>query len=339
MVGKDDCFGLGSRISPLPGERLISAPPLQGSMARDEGNRERMLDALDCYISLRSQRPRGDYSQAINALHEMDKEESGGKRDIVSEILNAKPVEKRREQSKPIPKAKPAGARTPEVPKVQGDPKVQESPKTRVHQNVEVKARPGSPAKSSQPAQKSKQSLPVQPNPVQSPPKKRGSAGISCRSCGLPLRKGAIDTCTSCGVDVCPSCGEYQRLHKQSQVFFNYKFDYPLCKDCYLNSFKTQEEIGRASTYYGIGSLTYAGRHVAKAIELASSWPGGEMYLAKAKSLQESIEKARGGMLGHSKRISKKGPQRRSESRVSSDVEGDKWAKKFVERALSRKVG
>ncbi|MCK4718659.1 MAG: hypothetical protein KAT70_08330, partial [Thermoplasmata archaeon] len=151
----------------------------------------------------------------------------------------------------------------------------------------------------------------------------------------LPVRKSHVKHCTSCGKDICPSCGEYPHVHRDSGVFFEYEFQFPLCKDCYLKAFRIQEEMGRASAYFGTGNMTYASRHASIALKLASSWSGGEEYVGKAERLDAAVERTRANM--QRRRTGKKGKRSDGEDRSSVKIEGDKWTRRFVERALSRK--
>lgn len=149
----------------------------------------------------------------------------------------------------------------------------------------------------------------------------------------MPAKKSSVRNCTSCSVDICPSCGEYARVHSQSHVFYKYDFNYPLCKDCYLLAYRTQEEIGRASTYFGMGNLTYAAKHASKAVDIARSWEGGEAYLDKANRLSDLVSQSKHKKMGQSAKA-KKGRERKE---TSMEFQGDKWTKRFIERALANK--
>ncbi|MEM2869767.1 MAG: hypothetical protein QW379_05020 [Thermoplasmata archaeon] len=117
----------------------------------------------------------------------------------------------------------------------------------------------------------------------------KSAGGTVCPSCGAPLsERNHLLICTGCGKMNCTICGKYELGHMKSDVFYDYKFDFPLCINCYEKAYSIQRMLGKASICYGSGNYSYALYYAKNALALDPS----SKYAGKARELIEMIEKS-----------------------------------------------
>ena len=130
------------------------------------------------------------------------------------------------------------------------------------------------------------------PAPSPTPQKEleqKTEGGKLCPSCGSPISdRNRLLICSSCGKVSCDNCGRYELAHLKTDIYYDYKFDFPLCLQCYGNAFSIQRLLGRASVCYGNGNYTYALYYANQALEQDPE----SRYAPKARDLVSKINKA-----------------------------------------------
>ena len=114
------------------------------------------------------------------------------------------------------------------------------------------------------------------------------AVGEKCPACGTPVgpRNEPI-VCTSCGKRTCSECGAYEEAHQRSPIQHDYRFEWPLCYECYMKAFETQLALARAIMCFGNGNLGYATFYSKKALEQGV----GSVYEKEIKDLIQTIDK------------------------------------------------
>lgn len=117
----------------------------------------------------------------------------------------------------------------------------------------------------------------------------KSGGGRICPACGSPLsERNKLQICNSCGRTGCETCGRYELGHMKSDVFYEYKFDFPLCINCYEKAYSIQRLLGKASVCYGNGNYSYALYYANSALALDP----GSRYAGRARELLDMISKA-----------------------------------------------
>jgi hypothetical protein len=97
----------------------------------------------------------------------------------------------------------------------------------------------------------------------------KSEGGKLCPSCGAPIaERNRLFICNGCGKKTCDQCGGYDMAHMKTDVYYEYKFDFPLCVSCYEHDFSIQRLLGKASVCYGNGNYSYALYYINTAAEL-----------------------------------------------------------------------
>ena len=95
------------------------------------------------------------------------------------------------------------------------------------------------------------------------------AGGEFCASCGSKLSDINVpQICTGCSSVRCTKCNSYDHEHVRTSIYYDYKFDWPLCISCYSKFFLIQKQMAKAMTCSGNGNLTYAIYYAQNAIRL-----------------------------------------------------------------------
>jgi len=132
---------------------------------------------------------------------------------------------------------------------------------------------------------------PLAPAPQTAEPEeeRKSEGGKLCPSCGAPIsEKNRLLICTDCGRKNCDTCGRYEKSHMKSDVYYEYRFDWPLCLGCYEKAFTIQRMLGRASVCYGNGNFSYATWYANNALQQDPE----SRYVPKINDLIEKIKLA-----------------------------------------------
>ncbi|MEW5760134.1 MAG: hypothetical protein AB1779_05155 [Candidatus Thermoplasmatota archaeon] len=112
----------------------------------------------------------------------------------------------------------------------------------------------------------------------------------NCPSCSARItEKNKMIICSSCKKKFCNFCERYEQGHLTTNIYYDYVFDFPLCKQCYEMAFSIQKEIARAITCLGNGNYTYAFYYASNAKKAAEK----TIYEKKVNELIDKIQKAK----------------------------------------------
>jgi hypothetical protein len=118
----------------------------------------------------------------------------------------------------------------------------------------------------------------------------RSEGGKLCPSCGTPISdKNRLFICNDCGKKTCDTCGGFELTHMKSDVFYDYKFDWPLCITCYDKAYQIQRNLGKAIICYGNGNYSYSLYYANAALVLDPE----SKYAAKAREIIDRISDTR----------------------------------------------
>jgi hypothetical protein len=97
----------------------------------------------------------------------------------------------------------------------------------------------------------------------------KGASGEFCPSCGTKYTDHLVPLiCTGCGTVNCTKCNNYEHEHIKTSIYYDYKFDWPLCIACYSKAYNIQKTMAKAMTCFGNGNLTYAVYYAQNAIRM-----------------------------------------------------------------------
>lgn len=114
----------------------------------------------------------------------------------------------------------------------------------------------------------------------------RSEGGKLCPACGAAIGdSNKLYVCTDCGKKTCGRCGGYDLSHMKSDVFYEYKFDWPLCITCYDKAYQIQKNIGKAIICYGNGNYSYALYYANAALQLDPE----SKYASKAQGIIKRV--------------------------------------------------
>jgi|GEM_PF-2891898 len=74
--------------------------------------------------------------------------------------------------------------------------------------------------------------------------------------------------CNDCGKRSCQKCEVYEKAHLKTNLYFEFKFDEPLCMRCYEKNFTIQKQLAKAYSCYGSGNYTYAYHYAMSALKI-----------------------------------------------------------------------
>ncbi len=118
----------------------------------------------------------------------------------------------------------------------------------------------------------------------------KGAGGEFCPSCGTKYTDHiGPQICTSCGGVLCTKCNQYDHEHQRTSIYYDYKFDFPLCIGCYSKAFTIQKNMSKAMTCFGNGNLTYAIYYAQNAIRMDPN----SKYAEDAARLIQRVDDAR----------------------------------------------
>ena len=127
----------------------------------------------------------------------------------------------------------------------------------------------------------------------------KGAGGEFCPSCGSKYTDHLIpQICTGCGAVRCTKCNNYDHEHLRTSIYYDYKFDWPLCIACYNKAYNIQKTMSKAMTCFGNGNLTYAIYYAQNAIRMDPNSKYAEdaakliQRVDEAKAKKESMDKA-----------------------------------------------
>jgi len=152
-------------------------------------------------------------------------------------------------------------------------------------------------------------SVPESEGPKVDSSEEKGAGGEFCISCGTKYTDHLVpQICTGCGAIRCTKCNQYDHEHVRTSIYYDYKFDWPLCISCYSKAFSIQKQLSKALICYGNGNMTYALYYSQNAIRMdpnSKYVADAERLIGKidqAKIKRESIDKA---WRDHSQKISR----------------------------------
>jgi|GEM_PF-4356068 len=118
----------------------------------------------------------------------------------------------------------------------------------------------------------------------------KGAGGEFCPSCGAKYGDHLVpQICTGCGAVRCTKCNNYEQEHVRTSIYYDYKFDFPLCIACYSKAYNIQKTMSKAMTCFGNGNLTYAIYYAQNAIRMDPS----SKYAEDAAKLIQRVDDAR----------------------------------------------
>jgi hypothetical protein len=118
----------------------------------------------------------------------------------------------------------------------------------------------------------------------------KGAGGEFCPSCGAKYTDHLVpQICTSCGTVRCTKCNNYEHEHVKTSIYYDYKFEWPLCIACYSKAYNIQKTMSKAMTCFGNGNLTYAVYYAQNAIRMDPN----SKYAEDAARLIQRVDEAK----------------------------------------------
>ncbi|MCJ2540498.1 MAG: zinc ribbon domain-containing protein, partial [Candidatus Thermoplasmatota archaeon] len=103
------------------------------------------------------------------------------------------------------------------------------------------------------------------------------SASDLCPRCGRRIAaRNRLLTCTDCGTLACENCEMRTTAEVDAPYYYDWRFDLPLCVNCYDKAFNIQKALAKAKAALGMGNHTYAFYHAQQALRTDPDSPYAE---------------------------------------------------------------
>ena len=103
-----------------------------------------------------------------------------------------------------------------------------------------------------------------------------------------PVSKNAA-TCTDCGTLACENCEMRTTAEVDAPYYYDWRFDLPLCVNCYDKAFNIQKALAKAKAALGMGNHTYAFYHAQQALRTDPDSP----YAEDAERIISQVDRRR----------------------------------------------
>jgi hypothetical protein len=111
-----------------------------------------------------------------------------------------------------------------------------------------------------------------------------------CPRCGRRVTaRNRLLTCNDCGTVACESCEIKTMSEVDSPYYYEWKFDLPLCVNCYEKAFNIQKLLAKAEAALGMGNHTYAFYHAQQALRTDPTSP----YAKDAQKIIDQVDRRR----------------------------------------------
>ncbi|MCK5253157.1 MAG: zinc ribbon domain-containing protein [Thermoplasmata archaeon] len=116
------------------------------------------------------------------------------------------------------------------------------------------------------------------------------SASDLCPRCGRRIAaRNRLLTCTDCGTLACENCEMRTTAEVDAPYYYDWRFDLPLCVNCYDKAFNIQKALAKAKAALGMGNHTYAFYHAQQALRTDPDSP----YAEDAERIISQVDRRR----------------------------------------------
>ncbi len=111
-----------------------------------------------------------------------------------------------------------------------------------------------------------------------------------CPRCGRRVTaRNRLLSCNDCGTVACESCEMRTTAKVDAPYYYDWRFELPLCVNCYEKAFNIQKLLAKAKASLGMGNHTYAFYHAQQALRTDPSSP----YAKDAQRIIEQVDRRR----------------------------------------------
>jgi hypothetical protein len=116
------------------------------------------------------------------------------------------------------------------------------------------------------------------------------AASDLCPRCGRRIAaRNRLLTCNDCGTVACESCEIKTSAKVDAPYYYDWRFELPLCVNCYDKAFNIQKMLAKAKASLGMGNHTYAFYHAQQALRIDPGSP----YAKDAQRIIDQVDKRR----------------------------------------------
>lgn len=116
------------------------------------------------------------------------------------------------------------------------------------------------------------------------------AASDLCPRCGRRVTaRNRLLTCNDCGTVACESCEMRTDGRVDAPYYYEWRFDLPLCTNCFDKAFNIQKGLAKAKAALGMGNYTYAFYHAQQALRTDIESP----YVEDAKRIIDQVDRRR----------------------------------------------